>query len=364
MLRNPLPKRRVLSLSRPGAPVLVPRPPSSGELPAIATPAVSVTSMTGSGLRAVLPHRAVFPLLGVPVEVRTNSLVALAAAERTFGGWRALQPERVEARAPLILRVIVQPGRPWEVRPTSFVTRAHGDCYLASAESNLLSAHRDRGEALAFVTPELAGAGSFFRRNVLECLAMLLVGKHDRTPLPAAALVRNGRTILLAGPGGIGKSTLCRAALKAGWALLADEVVHVSARDGLRMWGCPWELQLTADAGRFFPELADRSTELQPNGKLKFTVDVAALGTDRLALVAGRPVVCQLQRQRRLGSSLERIDPSLAADALTQPGESGFEFHPETRELALRLAGEAAYRLTLGTDLASAIRRLHEVAEG
>jgi hypothetical protein len=48
------------------------------------------------GHSAPLDQRATFPLLGVPLEIRSNSSAVIAAAERAFGGWRGLEPEVVE----------------------------------------------------------------------------------------------------------------------------------------------------------------------------------------------------------------------------------------------------------------------------
>lgn len=55
---------------------------------------------------------------------------------------------------------------------------------------------------------------------------------HSYLILHAASLEREGRAIILPGPPGSGKSTLCAALVLAGWRLLSDELTLVSLDDG------------------------------------------------------------------------------------------------------------------------------------
>src|SRR5262245_57872735 len=118
------------------------------------------------GHSAPLEHRARFPVLGVPIEVSSNSPAVIEAAERYFGPWRRLEPDLVEPLPPRQVRVVVHPAGPpasgraggqrgGAPRHASFVRRVHSGCYLAASGSNVLMAQMDRGEALGFVTPEL-----------------------------------------------------------------------------------------------------------------------------------------------------------------------------------------------------------------
>jgi HprK-related kinase A len=50
--------------------------------------------------------------------------------------------------------------------------------------------------------------------------------------LHAAVLERAGRAVLLPGPSGVGKSTLCTALIARGWRLLTDEIAMVRPEDG------------------------------------------------------------------------------------------------------------------------------------
>ena len=64
------------------------------------------------GHTAPLHERARFPLLGVPLELRSNSPAVIAAAERSFGRWRAQEPALIEPIDPLIVSIVVhaEPG--------------------------------------------------------------------------------------------------------------------------------------------------------------------------------------------------------------------------------------------------------------
>ncbi len=55
---------------------------------------------------------------------------------------------------------------------------------------------------------------------------------HSYLVLHAASLERGGRAVILPGPPGSGKSTLCAALALAGWRLLSDELTLVSLKDG------------------------------------------------------------------------------------------------------------------------------------
>ncbi len=55
---------------------------------------------------------------------------------------------------------------------------------------------------------------------------------HSFLVIHAASLERDGRAIILPGPPGSGKSTLCAALTVAGWRLLSDELTLVSLREG------------------------------------------------------------------------------------------------------------------------------------
>ncbi|MHB0875047.1 MAG: HPr kinase/phosphorylase [Anaerolineae bacterium] len=311
------------------------------------------------GRTAPLVYQAAYPLLGKPVLVRSNSPVVLHAAEQSFSGWRRLEPCLIEEGSPLTVDVIVHPG---ERGPGPFVQRFHGACYLAASGADVLTAQVDDGRALAFVTPALAADAPALRHQVLECLALLLATRHDRTPLHAGAVVARGTAVLLAGRSLAGKSTLTYACLRQGMRLLADDVVYVSRRGGLRLWGQPSAVHLLPDAANIFPELADTTPRVQANGKVKITVDVARLGPDSVSLHAERAVVCLLRRGDSRHSGLHRVGAEEAVAAFCRDLESGFDLLPADEALVRALAGTGTYVLEVGSDLAEAASLTEQIA--
>jgi hypothetical protein len=315
------------------------------------------------GHRTALELRTSFPVLGVPVEIHTNSVEVLGVAERTFGGWRDLPAEVVVAMPARVLRVVVHPADPRLLPggPRPFVHRVHSNRLLASDGVNLITVEYDQGEALAFIAPELLRDEASLRYNVLELMAFALVSRHDRMPVHTGAVVHNGTAILLAGPSKAGKSTLCYACVREGFQLLSEDVVYVSRTPRLRLWGLPWRVHLLADAVRFFPELADVPARLQPNGKTKLAVETARVGPDRALRHAERALVCVLDRHDSADSVVEPIDPAIAAAALSGDPEPGFDLYDNTPEVAQALAAGGAYRVTVGHDLACAAEALRQV---
>lgn len=312
------------------------------------------------GWGAQLSSSTCFALLGIPLDLHSNSPTVIEAAERTFGIWHSLEPELIAPGPPSRIDLIVHPAS-GDAQRTPFTARFHGNTFIAAGGASMITAQLDRGTALGFVTPELVGDEANFRHAVLEQLALILISRRDRTPLHAGAVVRNGRAVLIAGRSLAGKSTLCYAALRAGFQLLAEDVVYVARSPRLRLWGNPGQIHLLPDAVRYFPELADTQPQLRANGKLKLPIDLAALGGNRRRLWAERAVVCLVERHDLVHSTLETVDPQVLVDAIAARPESGFDLHPELAEVAAMVAAMGVYRLVVGRDPSEAVRHLEHL---
>jgi hypothetical protein len=316
------------------------------------------------GHTAPLEHRARFPLLGLPLEFRSNSPAVIAAAEQAFGRWRDLPPDLIEPSDPLTIDLIVHPAQDDQQRSlpqAQFIQRLHGDCFIAASGANLLTARRDHGQALGFVTPELVADSAHFRYNVLECLGLLLASWRDRTPIHAGAVAHAGRVALLVGASGSGKSTLCYACARAGISLLAEDVVYVGMRDRLQLWGNPWRIHLLPDAPQFFPELIDRPVQIQSNGKRKLAVDLAEPDSTLLHCYAERAVVCLVRRHKSHASTLTPIEPQAAATTIRHNREAGFDLYSSAGIIAEALAAGGVYQLNVGSNLSGAVELLRDL---
>lgn len=306
-----------------------------------------------------LPCQATFPLLGVPLTVRSNNADVIALAEHAFAHWRMLPENLIKTYVKAHLDLLVQPGEhPGEVA-TPFVRRVQAGTLLAASGSNLLLAQVDHGLALGFVTPETLADTPNFQANVLEWLALLVCGQ-DRVPLPAGALVSNGCAVLLIGTGAADISLLAYACLRAGWHFLADTRVYVSRQEGVRLWGSTPRLHLPPTAAQRMPELPDRAALVTLNGEQRLVIDVAATYPHQVALTAERAIVCLVQPQSGLSSLLEPVEPADAVDIICQPADAP-ELHPNMREVATLLTHGGAYRLRAGGDLAGAVALLRSL---
>jgi len=327
-------------------------------------PPDSPFGLSSPGHTAELAWRATFPLLGVPVEIRTNNARVYAAAKAAFDEWHKLPANLVRAQPPAKVDVVVhelegaQP--PGDARP--FVYRSHGSRFLGSDGVNHLSAELDRGEAVAFITPAMVKRGAELRQNVLHLLALLLVTQHDRVPLHAAAVVLDGHAFVLAGPSTAGKSTLCYACARDGFQVLAEDAVYVAREPTLRLWGMPRQIHLLPDAVRFFPELASVRPETQPTGKFKMTIETARFGHERPILHAERATVCVVGRHDGPQTLIEPLAAGEAVRVLSADREPGFDLYDGAPEVAERLTASGAFRLIVGSDPCAAPQALRSFA--
>ncbi len=315
------------------------------------------------GHTAVLNQQAHFPLLGWPLVVRSNSPAVIEAAWASFGHWRELRDEFIEPLKPLEVSIVVQGADSAITPPPPFIYRVYGDCLLAASGSNLLTAQRDRGVALAFVTSELVAEEALFRHCVLECLALALASWHDRTPVHAAALLRKGRAVLLLGESLTGKSTLGYACLREGFQLLAEDIVYVSTRGGLRLWGNSRQIHLWPEAQTLFPELSGLPAKNLANGKFKLVVKLAFPGNGGPQPHAGPTLVCWLHRHLDQESAVEPIDPQVLIKALGERVDPGFDLDARMPEVVASLAQGGAYRLTNGRDLQGTVALLKRLTD-
>jgi hypothetical protein len=291
-------------------------------------------------------HIVELPVLGHTTRFETDSPDVLLAVEESFGIWRALGHAADPPGEPGILRVAVAVvagdegdtphGRHAPVRVTC------PDDARGGARTPASSAVSDpaRREVVARVTSALVADRDHFRGEVLETVTLALLSHFDRHPVHAAAVARRGRALLLAGPSGVGKSTLAHACCRAGIALMAEDQVRVQLEPRVRVWGWPARIRLLDPAAR--------------GAGRKRVVDVRR-GMTPERLVADELRMCLLTRDGG-DARLEPIDPDALARALDAQLASGFDRFPR-RWPAVRaaLAARGGWRLNLSADVSAAV---------
>jgi len=300
---------------------------------------------------------ATLRVLGLPLRVESDSPRVIAAAREAFGGAEEAEPdERPAAR----IRINVRPGGAGDAGPVSHGSPRRQLLILSSPgcrgfADNLL------GEAVAEVGEGLLDDVEHFRRGVLEALALFMLARRDRDPLHAAAVVRNGAALLLAGRSGVGKSTLVYAAARAGLQVLSEDAVYLQLVP-FRVWGMQRYLHLTPGSVRFFPELEGMQPRLLANGKSKLALDLRVHAPGAACTSAGRAGVCLLARGPEPG--IERLGVEEVVDALTAAPEPGFDVYAQSVGARVRLAARlGAWRMTLPPDPAAAVPMLHRMLD-
>jgi hypothetical protein len=316
-----------------------------------------IPSVNSLGRISSLAYGETLPVLGIPVEFRTNSRYVLRVVEESFGTWRRL--EAPTSSVSLVVRIAVIDGDeggavPSPVRhfcpdPQHFVANSFGSVGVCDPL---------RRESVAYVTTALAADREHFRASMLEALTFALVAQFDRHPLHAAAIARNGRVALLVGESGAGKSTLAYLARSAGFDVLAEDHAWIELEPELRVWGGVSRVRLGDDAAVHFPDAPSVGVMTTVGGKTKLAVDIEST-TD--SLVVTDPVVCLLTRANGV-ATIERADPDAIFGALTSTVSPGFDRFPERHQRVARaLTTHGGWRLRLSSDPRQALPLLEQI---
>src|SRR5689334_12248646 len=102
------------------------------------------------GRTATLAFEASFPVLGIPLRVRSNAEAVLDLAAGAFGAWRELPSGLVEPGPGAELDVVVHPVSS-EPLPGRLACRRHGDVCLAAAGPVLAAVRLEERRAIVFV---------------------------------------------------------------------------------------------------------------------------------------------------------------------------------------------------------------------
>ena len=303
-------------------------------------------------------------VLGIEIRVETNSQYVRDLVEDTFGAWagrREGEPASPSA-TPVHVRIVVHDGNEHTAvpSPVRYISTDDGRLIVHSPGSVGI-VDESRRESLAYVTAALAGDREHFRTAVIEAITFALLACFDRHPIHAAAIARDDRAVLLAGPSGTGKSTLAYLAHAAGMTVLSEDRVFVQMEPALRIWGTPATARLTAAALPLFPELRDAGVSPVPGNGGKVAVQLTP-PNDWSGQPVSRAVVCVLVRGER--AALDRMSPASVSTALLSQLSPGFDRFPHRVDRVVEaLTAGGGWRLTLSSDPRESLPFLRRMLE-
>ena len=299
-----------------------------------------------------IDHAVSLQVFGIGVRVESNSPTIIEWASALFPATDQASRSR--------LRVIIEPTRTkidaidssqWRVLdPDHALFRAPGMVGLLDLVGS---------SCVVYAEESYARFQSQFLDAVLRAPILTLVTRHDRHPVHAAAVRCGDAGLLLLGTSGMGKSTTCYVASRAGIDVLSDDAIRVQHSSELRVWGTPGRIHLLEDvAARYAPPTMSDAVRITPNGKTKRAVTIPESALP--------PYV----RRVRVVVLVRGVGPvmrtPLSADeivsAIVNAPEAISDFHEVGRVPAARaLAGSGGWRLTLSSDPEETIPHLKDL---
>ena len=215
-------------------------------------------------------HHVLFPF-GFPVQIKTNELAVIRAAEQS---WAAF-PQRFR-EAPLQIRVLVSDSSTTR-RPPTPIVRAQANLMTAVADAqNFACSDLVNGFSFAHLSKAAILNRDYLRYHFLEGTVYALLDTQHVVSVHAACVVKDGHGVLFVGDSGAGKSSLAYACARRGWTYVSDDATRlVRRRPGRQVLGNPQNFRFRPAVTTLFPELRGR-VKLR-NGKPTVEVRTEAL---------------------------------------------------------------------------------------
>lgn len=220
-----------------------------------------------------LPLRGLFYPLGFALEITTNSDEVMAAAQESWGHFRAAMTE-----PPVHLRVVVVEGGQKECPPAPKV-RAQQNLLLRVADAgNFSISNMAEGFASCWLTREFVKNRGYLRYHFLEGMSWDLLDPRYLTAIHAACVRLGNKGVLLCGDSGAGKSSLSYACARRGWVFLSDDSTSLVRKSSHPVvLGNPFQIRFRDSAVELFPELRNRKITRRVHGKLSIEVPTASI---------------------------------------------------------------------------------------
>jgi hypothetical protein len=241
-----------------------------------------------------LPLRATYYPQGFSIEITTNSHEVLAAAEESWG-----QFHRVFSEPPIRFRIGVTKGNSEECPPVPVHRSWLNLLSVVGDAENYAVCDMGRGFSFGWFTQAAVENRAYFRYHFLECVAWMMLDGQYLTTIHGACVKLAGKTILLCGDSGAGKSSLSLACARRGWTFLADDSTNlVRNREDRLVVGNPYSMRFREESIALFPELKRQRITPRATGEMAIEVDTASMPEIATALVSSVDYIVFLNRRK------------------------------------------------------------------
>jgi hypothetical protein len=297
--------------------------------------------------------------MGFNLKVISNCRAVLEAAQTSFGWFGPAQPKEIPD---FIFRLFAHDLDEGQIRPP--LLRLDGPrLYQTSGREATLVADLAQGLAWGYFSPTTLAKQSYFRWHFLELAFFLMLEAQGLMGVHGAALVKNGRALLLRAQSGGGKTTLAYAGARSRYQALAEDVVWLDNQRQV-WWGMPWSFHLLPDAKKLFPELASYQPVLQTNDEMKLEVNLETIRPGSTTSVAQPQAVLFVERTPGQSSRLQVMSIT-EAKTLWPAARTGLEMKlpHHAGYLEQLLSENPSYRFYFGDDLEQALEVLEPLFE-
>jgi hypothetical protein len=273
------------------------------------------------------------PLLGVALRIGSADARITNALNEVYGHWRdwarLAGPVSRPDPQPHIRFALAGPLATCRLSPPRIELSGHRIRMRGTFVRGAADLRRRTGHAV--FSPTLLNDLERFRADAVDSLALAILTRLDRTPIHASAIANETTALVLAGPSGIGKSTLAHLGREAGYTLIADEAVYVQTDPKMRVWGFA------------------RPPRPRPPGSTNQTKIVGQSTIDRLVVpMREQAIVCVLRRDGPAKGAIESITAEQCARELIDQLDPGFDHFQEVLPATVRaLATNGAWRFHL-----------------
>ncbi|HLV94196.1 MAG TPA: hypothetical protein VKS44_03310 [Candidatus Acidoferrales bacterium] len=212
--------------------------------------------------RFEMPLKGLYYPFGFPVEITTNSADVLKAAERHWGAFQQMFPER-----PVEVRIgVLETGA--EIELVEPVLRSQGHLLIkVGTTDDFAVCDMKQGFAFAWVSAATARNHAYIHTHYIEGTAFWVLHTAYLTPIHAACVAFNGQGLLFCGESEAGKSSLAYACARKGWTFVTDDLSElVRGWETTSVLGNPYRFRLRESAVGLFPELREHPITLRANG--------------------------------------------------------------------------------------------------